>query len=209
LEDARSTPHRQPRRTPDPVIAAIVAARQQRLTGWAIAVRLQRARRPWPRYRGPGTPPGRLEPAAARGTVHARSALRADAPGRARAPRHQAVGPHSAPRSSDSRRSPTDRRRRRLRVRARCGLPVAASASSACSPTTAVPISPACSAPSPRVWADVETNATLSAADQRQGRALHSDAAARVGLRHQLQPFLATHRGAAALAPRLQHHPPS
>src|SRR6476619_6678241 len=44
LEDAPSTPHRQPRRTPDAVIAAIVAARQQRLTGWAIAVRLQRAR---------------------------------------------------------------------------------------------------------------------------------------------------------------------
>ena len=33
-----------PPTTPDPVIAAIVAARQQRLTGWAIAVRLQRAR---------------------------------------------------------------------------------------------------------------------------------------------------------------------
>lgn len=44
LDDAPSTPHRQPRRTPDTVIAEIVAARQQRLTGWAIAVRLQRAR---------------------------------------------------------------------------------------------------------------------------------------------------------------------
>jgi transposase InsO family protein len=44
LDDAPSTPHRQPRRTPDTVIAAIVAARQQRLTGWAIAVRLQQAR---------------------------------------------------------------------------------------------------------------------------------------------------------------------
>ena len=44
LEDAPSTPHQQPRRTPDTVIAQIVAARQQRLTGWAIAVRLQQAR---------------------------------------------------------------------------------------------------------------------------------------------------------------------
>ena len=44
LEDAPSTPHRQPRRTPDAVIAQIISARQQRLTGWAIAVRLQRAR---------------------------------------------------------------------------------------------------------------------------------------------------------------------
>jgi transposase InsO family protein len=44
LADAPSTPLRQPRRTPDTVIAAIVAARQQRLTGWAIAVRLQQAR---------------------------------------------------------------------------------------------------------------------------------------------------------------------
>jgi transposase InsO family protein len=44
LEDAPSTPHRQPRRTSDAVIAEIVAARQQRLTGWAIAVRLQQAR---------------------------------------------------------------------------------------------------------------------------------------------------------------------
>ena len=44
LDDAPSTPHRQPRRTPDTVIAEIVAARQQRLTGWAIAVRLQQAR---------------------------------------------------------------------------------------------------------------------------------------------------------------------
>jgi transposase InsO family protein len=41
LEDAPSTPHRQPRRTPDLVLARVVAARQQRLTGWAIAVRLQ------------------------------------------------------------------------------------------------------------------------------------------------------------------------
>jgi transposase InsO family protein len=41
LEDRPSTPHRQPRRTPDAVISAIVAARQQRLPAWAIAVRLQ------------------------------------------------------------------------------------------------------------------------------------------------------------------------
>lgn len=44
LEDASSTPHRQPRRTPDAVIAQIITARHQRLTGWAIAVQLQRAR---------------------------------------------------------------------------------------------------------------------------------------------------------------------
>ena len=41
LEDAPSTPHRQPRRTAAAVLAQVVAARQQRLTGWAIAVRLQ------------------------------------------------------------------------------------------------------------------------------------------------------------------------
>lgn len=44
LEDAPSTPHRQPRRTSPEVIAQIVAARHERLTGWAIAVRLQRPR---------------------------------------------------------------------------------------------------------------------------------------------------------------------
>jgi transposase InsO family protein len=42
LEDASSRPHRQPTRTPAPVIAAIVAARQQRRTAWAIGVALQR-----------------------------------------------------------------------------------------------------------------------------------------------------------------------
>src|SRR6476646_9290474 len=41
LEDAPSTPHRQPRRTPDLMLARVVAERQQRLTAWAIAVRLQ------------------------------------------------------------------------------------------------------------------------------------------------------------------------
>jgi len=41
LEDRPSTPHRQPRRTSEAQVAAIVAARQARLTGWAIAVRLQ------------------------------------------------------------------------------------------------------------------------------------------------------------------------
>jgi len=41
LADRSSQPHRQPRRTPAAVVEAIVAARQERLTGWAIAVRLQ------------------------------------------------------------------------------------------------------------------------------------------------------------------------
>jgi transposase InsO family protein len=41
LGDAPSTPHRQPRRTSPEVMARIVAARHERLTGWAIAVRLQ------------------------------------------------------------------------------------------------------------------------------------------------------------------------
>jgi transposase InsO family protein len=41
LCDRPSTPHRQPRRTSASVINAIVAARHQRLTAWAIAVRLQ------------------------------------------------------------------------------------------------------------------------------------------------------------------------
>ena len=41
LADRPSTPHRQPRRTAPAVISAIVAARQQRLPAWAIAVRLQ------------------------------------------------------------------------------------------------------------------------------------------------------------------------
>jgi len=41
LEDGSSQPHRQPRRTPAAVVSAIVAARQERLTAWAIAVRLQ------------------------------------------------------------------------------------------------------------------------------------------------------------------------
>jgi transposase InsO family protein len=41
LEDGSSRPHSQPRRTPPTRVAAIVAARQQRLTAWAIAVRLQ------------------------------------------------------------------------------------------------------------------------------------------------------------------------
>ena len=41
LADRSSTPHRQPRRTATAVIDAVVAARHQRLTAWAIAVRLQ------------------------------------------------------------------------------------------------------------------------------------------------------------------------
>ena len=41
LADRSSVPHRQPRRTAPATIAAIVAARHERLTAWAIAVRLQ------------------------------------------------------------------------------------------------------------------------------------------------------------------------
>jgi transposase InsO family protein len=41
LEDASSRPHRQPRRTSADVTAQIVAARHQRLSAWAIGVRLQ------------------------------------------------------------------------------------------------------------------------------------------------------------------------
>lgn len=41
LADASSIPHRQPRRTSARRIAQIIAARQQRLTAWAIAVRTQ------------------------------------------------------------------------------------------------------------------------------------------------------------------------
>ena len=44
LEDRSSQPHRQPRRTSAAVIRAIVTARHERLTAWAIAVRLQVAR---------------------------------------------------------------------------------------------------------------------------------------------------------------------
>lgn len=41
LEDASSRPSRQPRRTSPAMIAAIVAARHERRTAWAIAKRLQ------------------------------------------------------------------------------------------------------------------------------------------------------------------------
>jgi transposase InsO family protein len=41
LTDRSSQPHHQPRRTPPAVISAIVAARHERLTAWAIAVRVQ------------------------------------------------------------------------------------------------------------------------------------------------------------------------
>lgn len=41
LDDRSSQPHRQPRRTPASVISAIVTARHERLTAWAIAVRVQ------------------------------------------------------------------------------------------------------------------------------------------------------------------------
>jgi transposase InsO family protein len=41
LEDRSSRPRRQPRRTSPAVIRAIIEARQERLTAWAIAVRLQ------------------------------------------------------------------------------------------------------------------------------------------------------------------------
>lgn len=41
LADRSSQPHRQPRRTSHAVISAIVAARHERLTAWAIAVRVQ------------------------------------------------------------------------------------------------------------------------------------------------------------------------
>ena len=36
LDDRSSEPHRQPRRTHDAVVAAILAARRARLTGWEI-----------------------------------------------------------------------------------------------------------------------------------------------------------------------------
>jgi transposase InsO family protein len=41
LEDRPSSPHRQPRRTSTELVARIIAARQQRLTAWAIAIKLQ------------------------------------------------------------------------------------------------------------------------------------------------------------------------
>jgi transposase InsO family protein len=41
LEDRSSSPHRQPRRTTAAHVEAILAARHERLTAWAIAVRLQ------------------------------------------------------------------------------------------------------------------------------------------------------------------------
>lgn len=41
LDDRSSQPHRQPRRTPAALVGAIVAARHEHLTAWAIAVRLQ------------------------------------------------------------------------------------------------------------------------------------------------------------------------
>jgi transposase InsO family protein len=41
LQDRSSQPHRQPRRTAASVVSAILAARHQRLSAWAIAVRLQ------------------------------------------------------------------------------------------------------------------------------------------------------------------------
>ena len=41
LEDRSSAPHRQPRRTSEAQVQAILAARQARLTAWVIAVRLQ------------------------------------------------------------------------------------------------------------------------------------------------------------------------
>jgi transposase InsO family protein len=41
LNDRSSRPHRQPRRTPAAIVSAIVTARHERLTAWAIAVRLQ------------------------------------------------------------------------------------------------------------------------------------------------------------------------
>jgi transposase len=41
LEDASSRPHRQPRRTSPETVAAIVAARYERRTAWAIATQLQ------------------------------------------------------------------------------------------------------------------------------------------------------------------------
>jgi len=41
LADRSSAPTRRPRRTPDAIVSAIIAARHQRLTAWAIAVRLQ------------------------------------------------------------------------------------------------------------------------------------------------------------------------
>lgn len=40
-EDRSSTPHRQPRQTAPALVAGIVGLRQQRLTAWQIAVRLQ------------------------------------------------------------------------------------------------------------------------------------------------------------------------
>ena len=41
LDDASSRPHRQPRRTSPTTVAAIVAARHERRTAWAIATQLQ------------------------------------------------------------------------------------------------------------------------------------------------------------------------
>src|ERR1051325_6573612 len=61
LEDASSRPHQQPRRTSADTVAAIVAARHERQTAWAIATRLHLPRSTVHGRRHPG--PGRPESA--------------------------------------------------------------------------------------------------------------------------------------------------
>jgi leucine-zipper of insertion element IS481 len=98
LVDRSSAPHRQPRRTAAAVVSAIVAARQERLTAWEIAVRLQ-------------VPRSTVAAILARLMLNRLTLLEPAAPRRARACRYQTAWSDSARRPPDSSHATRQRRR--------------------------------------------------------------------------------------------------
>ena len=100
----------------------------------------------------------------------------------------------------------TQSQRRAVPAKHRRLLPIPGRAtSSASSPTTALRSAPK---HSPETCRDLKLKHSftrrLPAADQRQSRTLHPIGAARMGLRHRLQPFIGAHSDARALDSPLQ-----
>ena len=107
LEDASSRPHCQPRRTSPDTVAAIVAARYERRTGWAIATSLHVPRSTVAAV----LVRAGLNRLARLRTTRARRSLRARAARRVGPPRYETPRAYSARRSSHP--SPAAQRRRR------------------------------------------------------------------------------------------------
>jgi transposase len=232
LEDRSSRPHRSPRQTSATHIARIVALRHERLTAWRIAVRVQLPRSTVARVLvrtglnrltrlAPVAPVQRYEYSAPGGLVHLdikplarilrvghriHGDRRAIVKGAGWEYVHVAVDDHS--RVAYVEVLPDQRGRTTAHILCgaqSAGLRSAGSRSNGCSPTTAARTAPTSFASWPIARAFGPAVSALSATDQRQSGTLHSNAAARVGVRDGLPDLVASHPGAASVASPLQH----